>query len=123
MSPLCCICGRPRDGSSGFSVQCAICSQPSCGCSVYFDVHRHLVENECPLTATYVPVFGGICPSCKSANVRPYSYTEGGSGAGQSMACCLGCAFNPIAWLIIPFLQGKKKGGFECKYCSNRWSL
>jgi len=81
-------------------------------------------QEEARKKALYETATGyGICPSCKSANVRPYSYTEGGSGAGQSMACCLGCAFNPIAWLIIPFLQGKKKGGFECKYCSNRWSL
>ena len=65
----------------------------------------------------------GICPHCKSPNVKPYTFTEGGSGAGQSMACCLGCAFNPLAWLLIPFMQGKKKRGYECQYCSNKWRL
>lgn len=65
----------------------------------------------------------GVCPQCKSPNVQEYTYREGGSTAGQSTACCLGCFFSPLAWLAIPFLQGKKKRAFECQYCSNRWSL
>lgn len=69
------------------------------------------------------PTGHGICPHCKSPNVKPYSFTEGGSGAGQSMACCLGCAFNPLAWLLIPLMQGKKRRGMECNYCSNKWRL
>jgi DNA-directed RNA polymerase subunit RPC12/RpoP len=65
----------------------------------------------------------GVCPQCKSPNVKEYTYKEGGSGSGQAVAGCLGCFFSPLAWLAIPFLQGKKKTAFECQYCSNRWSL
>jgi RNA polymerase subunit RPABC4/transcription elongation factor Spt4 len=65
----------------------------------------------------------GVCPQCKSPNVKQYTYKEGGSGSGQAVAGCLGCFFSPLAWLAIPFLQGKKKTAFECQYCSNRWSL
>ncbi len=65
----------------------------------------------------------GICPHCKSPNIKQYTYKEGGSGSGQAVAGCLGCFFSPLAWLAIPFLQGKKKTAFECQYCSNRWSL
>ncbi len=65
----------------------------------------------------------GVCPQCKSPNVKQYTYKEGGSGSGQAVAGCIGCFFSPVAWLAIPFLQGKKKKAFECQYCSNRWSL
>jgi DNA-directed RNA polymerase subunit RPC12/RpoP len=65
----------------------------------------------------------GVCPNCKSPNVVEYVFTEGGSDAGKSMACCLGCAFNPLAWLLIPFLSKKKAKGLQCQYCSNRWRL
>jgi ribosomal protein L37AE/L43A len=65
----------------------------------------------------------GVCPQCKSPNVKEYTYKEGGSSSGQAVAGCLGCFFSPLAWIAIPFLQGKKKKAFECQYCSNRWGL
>jgi DNA-directed RNA polymerase subunit RPC12/RpoP len=92
-----------------------------------YEAHRAeqaALDEESRRQAIYNRATGqGVCPQCKSPNVKEYTYKEGGSGSGQAVAGCLGCFFSPLAWLAIPFLQGKKKKAFECQYCSNRWSL
>lgn len=85
---------------------------------------QYALDQESRRQAIYNRATGqGVCPQCKSPNVKEYTYKEGGSGSGQAVAGCLGCFFSPLAWIAIPFLQGKKKKAFECQYCSNRWSL
>lgn len=85
---------------------------------------QEVTKKEAHRQAVYNTATGhGICPNCKSPNVRPYKYTEGGSSAGRGLACCMGCAFNPLAWALIPFMQGRQKKGWECQYCSNKWRL
>lgn len=65
----------------------------------------------------------GVCPSCKSPNVKDYTFVEGQNNAGASMSCCLGCFLTPWAFLALPFMSGRKINGLECQYCSHRWRL
>ena len=81
-------------------------------------------DEEARRKAIYETATGrGVCPSCKSPNVREYTFTEGQNNAGAGMSCCLGCFLTPWAFLALPFMSGRKAKGMECQYCSHRWRL
>ena len=65
----------------------------------------------------------GVCPSCKSPNVRSKLIKEGANLFGINLACCAGCFLTPLALLLLPFMGGKKVREYQCQYCSNRWRL
>lgn len=87
-------------------------------------LEQRAAAQEAHRRATYEHSTGrGVCPSCKSTNVKEYTFVEGQSSAGANMACCLGCFLTPWAFLALPFMAGKKNKGLECQYCSHRWRL